>query len=151
MNNWQKILVAVDATPTSEKAVKYIGDIAGKLKDVNVCLLHIYPEPPPGYYASGKSLPEYQKAKESEAAVVFANALAILQKYGIKESAISRECRMADHATISQTIINVQEDGQYGTIVVGKRGVSKAEEFLFGSISNALVHHSKDVAVWVIG
>ncbi len=151
MNNRQKILVAVDDTPTSEKAVKYIGDIAGNLKDLNVCLLHIYPEPPPGYYASGKSLPEYQAAREREAADIFAGALAILQKYGIRKQAISSECRMADHATISQTIINVQEAGKYGTIVVGKRGVSKAEEFLFGSISNALVHHSRDVAVWVIG
>ena len=151
MNNRQKILVAVDATPTSEKAVDYIGDIAGKIKEVHVCLLHIYPEPPPGYYASGKSLPDYQQTKEKEAAGIFAKATAILQKYGINAQAVCRECRMADHSTISQTIINIQEAGEYGTIVVGKRGVSKAEEFLFGSISNALVHHSKNVAVWVIG
>jgi hypothetical protein len=34
---------------------------------------------------------------------------------------------------------------------VGKRGISKAEEFLFGSISNALIHNGRDIAVWVIG
>ena len=151
MNNRQKILVAVDATPTSEKAVDYIGEIAKKLKDVSICLLHIYPEPPPGYYSSGKSLPEYKHAKEKEASRIFNKARGILKKYGIDAPAVSNQCRMADHSTISQTIIAVQLEGHYGTIVVGKRGVSKAEEFLFGSISNGLVHHSKDVAVWVVG
>ena len=31
------------------------------------------------------------------------------------------------------------------------RGIPKAEEFLFGSISSALVHTGRDVAVWVVG
>ena len=44
-----------------------------------------------------------------------------------------------------------QEQEGYGTIVVGKRGIPKAEEFLFGSISSALIHTGKDIAVWVIG
>ncbi len=57
---------------------------------------------------------------------------------------------MADHATISQTILETQTVGKYGTIIVAKRGVSKAEEFLFGSISSSLIHKSKDCAVWVV-
>jgi len=53
--------------------------------------------------------------------------------------------------TISQAILDTQTEGKYGTIIVGKRGVSKAEEFLFGSISSALVHNSKNCTVWVVG
>ncbi len=151
MSERQKILVAVNSKPASERAIDYLGGIAGGLEGIEVCLIHIYPEPPPGYYSSGKSLPEYQKAREAEAEAVFARAVEILRKHGIDPRRISNKSRMADRATISQTILDVQRDGEYGTIVVGKRGVSKAEEFLFGSISNALVRHGKDVAVWVIG
>lgn len=56
-----------------------------------------------------------------------------------------------DQKSISAAILDMQVREHYGTIVVGKRGIPKAEEFLFGSISNALVHTGKDIAVWVIG
>ena len=39
----------------------------------------------------------------------------------------------------------------FGTVVTGKRGVSKAEEFLFGSISNALARHARDFTAWIVG
>lgn len=35
-------------------------------------------------------------------------------------------------------------------MVIGRRGVSKAEEFLFGSVSNKLVYHAKAHTVWVV-
>ncbi len=151
MMDWKKILVAVDDTPTSEKALNYAGSIVGNLSGVSLCLLHIYPEPPPNYYSSGKSLDQYREEKEQVAGKIFSKAKDILNGYGIEAQSISSECRMADHETISQTILDVQGEKAFGTIVVGKRGVSKAEEFLFGSISNALIHHSRDIAVWVVG
>ena len=58
---------------------------------------------------------------------------------------------MAEGKTISAAILDMQVREHYGTIVVGKRGIPKAEEFLFGSISSALVHTGRDVAVWVVG
>jgi hypothetical protein len=37
-----------------------------------------------------------------------------------------------------------------GTVVIGRRGISKKEEFLFESTSNKIIHTAKDCAVWVI-
>jgi nucleotide-binding universal stress UspA family protein len=34
--------------------------------------------------------------------------------------------------------------------VVGRRGVSKRQEFLFGSVSSKVVRDAKNCAVWVI-
>ena len=151
MNDWRNVLIAVDDTPTSENALKYTADIIGKLEAARICLLHIYPEPPPGYYSSGKSLDDYKQEKEEKAAVFITRAKEILLQAGINEPSIITMFHMADHATISQAILDIQTQGEYGTIIVGKRGVSKAEEFLFGSISSSLVHHSKDCTVWVVG
>jgi len=151
MNDWRNVLIAVDDTATSENALKYTAAIIGKLEATRICLLHIYPEPPPGYYSSGKSLDDYRQEKEKRAVVFISRAKDILLQAGIDEQSIISMYHMADHATISQAILAIQTEGKYGTIIVGKRGVSKAEEFLFGSISSALVHHSKDCTVWVVG
>jgi nucleotide-binding universal stress UspA family protein len=151
MNDWKKVLITVDDTPTSDKGLEYAGKIIGHLKDIHICLLHVYPEPPPDYYRTGGSLDTYKKQREEQAAGLLERDIAILGAAGISEENISREIRMAEQTTISDAILSVQRDGGFGTVVVGKRGVSKAEEFLFGSISNALVHHSRDCTVWVVG
>ncbi len=58
---------------------------------------------------------------------------------------------MAEGKTISETLLEAQRMGNFGTVVTGKRGVSKAEEFLFGSISNALARHCNDFTTWKVG
>jgi nucleotide-binding universal stress UspA family protein len=37
-----------------------------------------------------------------------------------------------------------------GTIVVGRRGLSKVQEFFIGRVSNKVIHLAKDLAVWVV-
>lgn len=150
MNDWKKILIAVDQSETSIKALNYTADIISNLPDAELCLLYIYPEPPPNYYSSGGSLSDYQQEKTAAAEVIFQKSLDFLEKYKFQKEVITR-CKMADHITISQAILEVQAEEQFGTVVVGKRGVSKAEEFLFGSISNGIVHHCNGFTVWVVG
>jgi len=151
MNDWKNVLIAVDDTPTSDKGLEYAGHTIGKLEGVQVCLLHIYPEPPPDYYSSGGSLTDYKQQQQKAASTLLNRAASMLTDFGIREEAIRRDIRMAEQTTISQAILAVQEEGLFGTVVVGKRGLSKAEEFLFGSISNALVHHNRNCTVWVVG
>ncbi len=151
MNDWKKVLIAIDNTPTSDKGLQYAGRIIGKLPGVSVCLLHVYPEPPPDYYSSGKSLADYKNQQEADADTLLKRCRKMLTEAGIGSEVIAGDIRMAEQKTISETILEVQQQGEYGTVVVGRRGVSKAEEFLFGSISNALVHHSHDCTVWVVG
>ena len=151
MSDWKRIIIAIDDSPRSINAVEYVGSIVGHLAEVHLCLLHIYPEPPPDYYQSGANFDGYKTEQEERAKMLFAQAKKVLQGYGIGAHAISSRCRIAGQQSISAAILELQELENYGTIVVGKRGISKAEEFLFGSISNALIHNGRDIAVWVIG
>jgi len=151
MNDWKNVLIAVADTPTSNKGLEYAANILGQLEGVQISLLHIYPEPPPDYYSSGGSLTDYQEQQHKTASALLDQSAAMLIDFGLPEQAIRRDIRMAEQKTISQTILGVQEEGKFGTVVVGKRGLSKAEEFLFGSISNALVHHTHNCTVWVVG
>jgi len=150
MTQERKMLVAVDSTPTARKALGYVVDICRHLPGCSLCLLHVYPAPPPNYYTGGGSLDSYRQEKAAAAERIFAEAGEVLREAGLAATAVSSLCRMADHATISQAILAVQAEGGYDTVVVGKRGISKAEEFLFGSISSDLVHHARNFTLWIV-
>ncbi len=151
MSDWKKILVAVDGTETARRALRYLATMAGSLAEARICLLHVTPEPPPYYYREGHTMSEYAKAKNEAAEVIFQEARRILSELGLDAAGVSCENYLtASGESISDGIMAVQKKGAYGTVVVGKRGVSKAEEFLFGSISNAVVQKS-NFTVWVVG
>lgn len=151
MGEWYNILVAVDAMASSQRAVSYVGKIAGDLETVSICLLHVYPEPPPDYYLKGGVLDQYQAQRIKRAEKIFKHCIEILVTAGIRRDAIYCTTHMAEGRTISETVLAVRREGNFGTVVTGKRGVSKAEEFLFGSISNALARHCQDFTTWIVG
>jgi nucleotide-binding universal stress UspA family protein len=151
MARWEKILVAVDEGETSLRALRYVGRMTAAMTDLSICLLNIYPEPPPDFYTNGGVLAVYQAEKEKRADMIFAEAERVLLEAGIQPGLIERNTLLAAGKTISQMVLDVQREGNFGTVVVGKRGVSKAEEFLFGSISNALARHSSSFTTWVVG
>ena len=151
MVNWNRFLIAVDKSETSMRAVRYVGYMAAGLADVHICLLHVYPEPPPDFYVQGGRLDRYQMMREERAEMFLTEALSVLEAAGIGGKKIVQRICMAEGKTISQMVLEIREEGRYGTVVTGKRGVSKAEEFLFGSISNALARHSRDFTSWIVG
>ncbi|SHO48424.1 universal stress protein [Desulfopila aestuarii] len=151
MKNWQKILLAVDGSPTSERAVRYVCNIAPLMREAEVCILNVYPEPPPDYYTQGGRLDNYKAMREARAKEMLDEAVTQLLAAGVPESRISRRVEMAEGRTISEVVLEARAEGDFGTVVAGKRGVSKAEEFLFGSISNALARHSKNFTSWIVG
>ena len=151
MKDREKFLLAVDGSKASIRAVKYVGKFASLMDNVEICILNVYPEPPPDYYSNGGILNTYVAMREERAAQMFKEARTILLEAGVQEKQLSQLVRIAEGKTISEEVLAVQAEGYYGTVVAGKRGVSKAEEFLFGSISNALARHSKHFTSWIVG
>ncbi|MDA8164254.1 MAG: universal stress protein [Desulfobacteraceae bacterium] len=152
MAAWNRILVAVDETETSRRALRYLGELSGAAGGLEICLLHVYPEPPPTYLREGHSAADYRQEKENRAQAIFAAATELLAGYHVPAAQVHTDCRMATTKTpISSVILAARAEGGYGTVVVGKRGVSKAEEFLFGSISNAVARACSGFTVWVVG
>jgi nucleotide-binding universal stress UspA family protein len=50
----------------------------------------------------------------------------------------------------AHAIMEEAEKGGYDTIIVGRRGLSKVEEFVMGRVSNRVIHMAKDKTVWVV-
>ncbi len=144
-----RFLLAVDSTPSSQRELKYVSEMIRGREDVELCLLYIYPEPPPNYYSQGGTLQDYTRECKKEAAEIFKQCVTLLSKV-INFQQISTESVMAEGQPFSTVILAKQEEYKCDTVVLGKRGISKTEEFLFGSVSNAVARSSHDFAVWIV-
>ncbi len=103
MGNWYNILVAVDAMESSISAVQYVGRVAGNITDVSICLLHVYPEPPPDFNTKGGVREVYQAQRIGRAEQIFQRCLEILITAGIMREAIYCT-NMASNTAISAAI-----------------------------------------------
>ncbi len=130
-----KILIAMDGSENATMGAAYAGDILANRKEVHVTLLHIQTDES---VKNEKAIREMMDIAQS-----------ILLKAGIPEEAITIRIRKKNLG-IARDILNEVTEGGYGTVVVGRRGLSKAEQFLFGSVSNKIVQNTRDCAVWVV-
>jgi nucleotide-binding universal stress UspA family protein len=51
---------------------------------------------------------------------------------------------------VARAILEEARTGGYGSIMIGRRGLSRTERFLFGSVSNKVVQQAQGMAVWVV-
>jgi nucleotide-binding universal stress UspA family protein len=147
----KKILIAVDSSDYAAKAVAYVGDIVGKAEGFSVRLLHVARPPERDASPDEEHWRACCREEEEKMSKFLREAQEALYARGLPVEGVSEERLDPDGSSIAMNVLRVQQEGGFGTIVVGRRGVSKAEEFLFGSVSSRVVHHAKDCAVWVVG
>ena len=47
-------------------------------------------------------------------------------------------------------ILKEARNSGYGTIVLGRHGQSMMKEFVFGSVTNKVLHHSTGLTIWLV-
>ncbi len=55
-----------------------------------------------------------------------------------------------NRTVVAECILAERDNTEYSTLVVGRRGLTHKEEFLFGSISGKIVRTAKNCTVWVV-
>ncbi len=148
--NYKKILVAVDASENARRAAEYVGEIVGESPGFEITLLYVVRHAERDLFPDDKSWENRKKQEKEKAKHVLSELKTLLHTYGLSEDTVSARLIEISNFSIAQAVMDYQKSGGFGTIVVGRRGMSKAEEFLFGSISNKIVHYAKNCAVWVI-
>lgn len=151
MSECQKLLVAVNDSNDALRAVQYVGQVAAIAETISIHLLYIFPDPPPDYYSKGGTLDAYKEIMHSQGKEALDLAMTNLKRCNINDERIFTSIELANGQTISQAILTGMEKFQCDTLVVGKRGISKNEEFLFGSISNSLAKKTKGFTTWIVG
>ena len=144
------ILIAVDGSENARRAVTYVADFLRGLPWVNVTLLTIVSEPPEDYF-TGQDERQLWVAKHTETAEkMLKEYRSILTGAGFKETAVENRMVVKSCASIAECILEEQKKLRSSTIVIGRRGISKKEEFIFGSTSNKILHSAKNCSLWVI-
>ena len=146
-----RILVAVDLSENSLKAVDYVGRLMSCHETVAITLLHVIREPSPDTMPDETERRLFVEKAEHDSLSLMEQAGRRLTAWGIPESQIRIRIQVCGKLTgVAQLILQEQSKGCFGTVVVGKRGMTKREEFLFGSTSSSVMREARECAVWII-
>ncbi len=148
--NSRNILIAVDESENASRAVAYVGDLIAGLPGFHINLLAIIPEPSEDYFFSEDEKADWIKDKNVLARGILDGHRKTLIKAGFAEEHVDSQAIMMECMSIAECILHQMNKLSCGTVVIGRRGISHKEEFIYGSTSNKILHDARDCAVWVI-
>jgi nucleotide-binding universal stress UspA family protein len=144
----QKILVAVDGSETSMRAVDFVANVLGGFP-YEIHLLHVIRG------ASEKEMDRLFFTKESvtesevKIKTAFNEMTECLLNAGFSPNQIKTKIILNARSRAGSIVQEARDDG-FGTIVIGRRGLSHVQEFFMGRVSNKIIHTIRNRAVWVV-
>ena len=156
-----KVLIALDSSEGAWRAVDYVAEAFCRTPGVHVTLLHVLSGLPPAFWDDGHILsdPEkesrqrlvgsWQKEQEKQWQGLVTKAHGHLTKAGIPKDAVVNKFK-PKYYDVAEDILSEAEEGNFDTIVMGRRGLGMAKALLLGSITNKVVQNAKGCAVSIV-
>jgi nucleotide-binding universal stress UspA family protein len=145
------ILVAVDESDNAKRAVTYVALMLGGLKGFTVTLINIVPVPPDDFFANAEERSSWIQDNEAKSKLILEGYQEMLIESGVDGESVKICMKTGEYPSVAQVILNEATLIGAGTIALGRRGISKQEEFIYGSTSNKILHSQKSCsALWVI-
>jgi len=154
----KKILIAVDGSDACHHAVDYVGLMEGAMvKNLRVTLFYVMSAIPPFLRREAQTNREtlrqvhaMEKKNREAAHAALEAARQRLLDHGFRKDHLEQkpQPRTAD---VAKDIIFEGERGMYDAVVLGRRGVSKAQELFVGSVTNQVVQHANRTPIWIVG
>lgn len=144
------LLIAVDESDSSQRAVLYVADFLGGFPGFTVTLLRVIPEPEEDFFDTGDELRSWIKGQIDGSNKMLENYRQVLIQSGFPEDKVRYRACVGEAKSFAEAILETRCDLTCCTVVVGRHHKSKTEEFLFGSTSSKLIHDAKNCAVWVV-
>ena len=154
-----KLLIALDKSEGAWHAVEYVVKTFAQTPGVEVTLLHILGGLPPAFWDDGHILSDkerearqrmidnWQAEKEKEWQGLVSKATDVLQAAGVSVVNSRFRPKYYDEA---EDIVNEAVEGDYSTIVMGRRGLGAAKSLLLGSVTNKVVQNSRGKALIIV-
>ena len=152
----KKLLLAVDGSIHATNAVKYAARVSAIVPNLSYTLFHV--QPTLSQYLLDEAETDLRARAELKKIVHKNTELAqsILEKHkarmvgmGISEERIETATQKKIMGTCKD-ILDSAHKGLFDAIIVGRRGLSRIQETLMGSITTKLVGHSRVVPLWVV-
>ncbi|MBC8412664.1 MAG: universal stress protein [Nitrospira sp.] len=144
------LLIALDGSKNAERALMYVADFLGGQKGFRVTLLRIVPELSEDYFATQDEHDKWIDDETEKAEELLESYRGILIQSGFKPRKVGIHITIGQCSSVAECILEHQKKLQCCTVVVGRRVISRKEEFLFGSTSNRILRSEKRCALWVI-
>ena len=162
-----KLLVVVDNSLASMRAVAYVAQILGGRRGFRVCLAHTLPSPPARMMEFGSAEgPQKEKwlearlrasrhlwesAARRKASGSLELAYADLRRAGFASGEIEVHfCYPSDRKNAPKEILTLARERVCHTIVVGRRSLSWLREFLQTNPADELVRLGNGFTTWVV-
>jgi nucleotide-binding universal stress UspA family protein len=152
----KKLLIAVDGSIYSTNTLHYLERLFANLDDIRFHLISVIPCNPSE--AAKEWFDELELlnmlTKEEQKRYAAANrylnkAVAQLERNGISPEHVTIEVKISTTSPAAE-VLNIAREGFFDALIIGRRGVSKLEELILGSVSTTLLHKCHDVPIWII-
>jgi nucleotide-binding universal stress UspA family protein len=145
-----KFLVAIDSSKNALRAVDYVAQILGGF-DFKINLFHAIRSDQSVHSGIGHLFFPKESLEEAEAGAtaIFDKAKRRLKEAGFTSDQINTKL-VSGVPSRAEAIVKEAREGDYGTIVLGRRGLSKVQEFLLGRVSNKVIHIIRRRALWIV-
>lgn len=145
-----KILLAYDGSEGARHAVDFVGRTLGGL-DFKVCLMHAMrgrenEHPAKQQLYSPRQYVESARKQMTDELNAARNKLIDM---GFKANQLSTRL-VTGVASRAAAIAAEAQQKNYGTIVMGRRGLSRVREFFIGRVTNKVIHMARERTVWII-
>lgn len=148
-----KMLLAVDSSDNARKAVQYAAPFLADC-GAEVALCHVVrgflPILGPSPLQPGEELEEQLlEGVKQRVASMFESYRECLEKAGVEARRIVNICRIGSHSRAAEILKVAREEG-YGTVIMGRRGISAVREFLMGRVTRKVLSGAESLAVWIV-
>jgi nucleotide-binding universal stress UspA family protein len=167
MNTSRNILIAVDDSEVSNRAVAYVADLMGGRRGFRFHLLHILPPLPPALLEVGGSedpdTEQHEEASirdqqaawlaqaEEAARPMLERAKSILRSAKVPAQAVGTQCVISlNGEAIVTDILEAARANQCGTVVVGRESFHGLRAFLARHVADDLIHKGHGSTIWVV-
>jgi nucleotide-binding universal stress UspA family protein len=152
----KKLLIAVDASIYSTNTLHYLERLFANVGDIRFHLLSVITCNPSETAREWFDELELMNMLSKEAQKRYASARRYLHsaverlgRNGISPDHVTTEVKISATSPGAE-ILSVARKGYFDALIIGRRGVSKLEELIMGSVSTTLLEKSHDVPVWIV-
>ncbi|HUV50648.1 MAG TPA: universal stress protein [Anaerolineae bacterium] len=146
----KNILIAVDESENACRAVLYVAQLLEGAKGFRISVLHVIPEPEEDYFPTSEERDKWLDQYKKKVDKMLEDYRQILIKSGFDPSVVSVRSIMRFCPSMAKCILEERDETEYSTVVVGRQGLSRSQEFLFGSVSSKIVNYARNCTVWVV-
>ncbi len=147
-----RLMVAVDGSESSMRAIDHLCYIFHGNQKVKFHLLHVIPRMVESCgidFGDGRKRLEMVGRRGAHHCIdhFYTKTLARFEKAGIEARQIETQI-IEKKLNPGKAIIQTAIEGQFGTLVVGRRGINRS--FFTGSVSRYVINRTENMALWLV-